>query len=354
MRSSKLQNQIETAYRSGTALNITGGGSKSWYGREPTGEPLLTTGHAGILSYQPTELVITARAGTRLSAISEALDESKQRLPFDPPSFGETATLGGTVACGFSGPRRPYAGSCRDFVLGCRVINGKGEVMHFGGEVMKNVAGFDVSRLMTGSLGTLGLLLDVSLKVLPHRQVEQTLVVKAEPSDAIGMMNRWAGTALPITAMAADNENIYFRLCGTQASVQKSAALITGTVYADGLQLWKHIREHKLPFFMDERPLWRISVPSDAPHPMMANSNDADWFLGWGGAQRWFKSELPAEQVFAMAKRAGGHATLFRGGDRSAEVFAPLSDAEMLLHKRLKTAFDPKSILNPGRMYRGL
>ncbi len=357
MHESILRQQVEDAYKMGAALNIVGGDSKSWYGREVAGEPLHVDGNTGIISYEPTELVITARAGTKLSELTAALDEQRQRLPFDPPCFGESATLGGTVSCGFSGPRRPYAGSCRDFVLGCRMINGKGEVLSFGGQVMKNVAGFDVSRLMAGSLGTLGLLLEVSLKVLPHRQAEQTLVVEADFAEAVTMMNHWAGTPLPVTAMAADGELVYFRICGTHSSVKKSAAQIGGTIYVDGLNLWKDIREHQLPFFNDGRPLWRLSLPSDAAHAALADavmSDKTDWFIGWGGAQRWLKSDLPAEQIFALAKRAGGHAALFRGGDRSAEVFSALPEAQMLLHKRLKEAFDPKGIFNPGRMYRGL
>ncbi|GAV20348.1 glycolate oxidase FAD binding subunit [Mariprofundus micogutta] len=354
MQEAILRQQIEHACMAGTALNIVGGNSKAWYGREITGETLNVGEYTGITSYQPTELVITAKAGTKLSDITSALDEHKQRLPFDPPCFGETATLGGTVACGFSGPRRPYAGSCRDFVLGCRMINGKGEVGSFGGEVMKNVAGFDISRLMTGSLGTLGLMLEISLKVLPHRQSEQTVMLEGDFSDAIHAMNHWAGSTLPVTAMAADGSQIYFRICGTASSVEKSVKQIGGHLYDDGLQLWKDIREHQLPFFDDERPLWRISVPSDAPFQIMEDMHEHDWFIGWGGAQRWLKSELPAELIFAAAKHAGGHATLFRGGDRAGERFSPLSEGEMRLHKSLKQAFDPEGILNPGRMYRDL
>lgn len=353
MHESILRQQVEDAYKMGAALNIVGGDSKSWYGREVAGEPLHVDGNTGIISYEPTELVITARAGTKLSELTAALDEQRQRLPFDPPCFGESATLGGTVSCGFSGPRRPYAGSCRDFVLGCRMINGKGEVLSFGGQVMKNVAGFDVSRLMVGSLGTLGVLLDISLKVLPHRQAEQTLVIEADCGESIQIMNRWAGSSLPITAMAADGQFIYFRVCGTASSVEKSAAQIGGQLYADGLELWKGIREHQSPFFEDERPLWRFSVPSDVAHPIVADSDDKEWFIGWGGAQRWLKSDLPADVMFLAAKKAGGHATLFRGGNRS-NLFSPLSGSQMKLHRALKHAFDPKGILNPGRMYQGL
>ncbi|MDQ6970298.1 MAG: glycolate oxidase subunit GlcE, partial [Mariprofundus sp.] len=218
--SDAIQQQVLEAYQTATAINIVGGNSKHWYGREATGAPLDVSQHRGIIHYQATELIITAKAGTALSELADALDEHKQRLPFDPPYYGDGATLGGTIACGFSGPRRPYAGSCRDFILGCRIINGKGEILRFGGEVMKNVAGFDVSRLMAGSLGTLGVLLDVSMKILPHRQTEQTLRLTSDHSTAIEIMNHWASSAVPITAMAADGKHVYCRICGTAAAVE--------------------------------------------------------------------------------------------------------------------------------------
>jgi len=387
-----LQAIIQQAYADNTALNIIGANSKSWYGREASGEPVQIRQHRGIIHYQPTELIITAKAGTPLSELVDVLDEHKQRLPFDPPYYGSNATIGGTVACGFSGPRRPYAGSCRDFILGCRIINGKGEILRFGAEVMKNVAGFDVSRLMAGSLGTLGVLLDISMKILPHRQAEQTLRLASDHNNAIAIMNRWASSALPITAMAADGQHIYFRICGTAAAVEMTRQQIMaeqqpGThqqscadtqndppneaneangvnevnekneavIYDDGLKFWKDVREHHHPYFQQhQRPLWRLSVPPATPHPIIGNSESNDWFLGWGGAQRWLFSDLPATEIFNAARSAGGHASLFRGGDRSREVFAPLGHAHMQLQQRLKQAFDPKSILNPGRMYKDL
>ncbi|MBL4774888.1 MAG: glycolate oxidase subunit GlcE [Mariprofundus sp.] len=356
--SQQIQQQVEQAFQHKTALNIVGGNSKSWYGREATGEPLDVAGHSGIVTYQPTELIFTAKAGTPLSELADAMDEHKQRLPFDPPYFGETATLGGTVACGFSGPRRPYAGSCRDFILGCRIINGKGEILRFGGEVMKNVAGFDLSRLMAGSLGTLGVLLDISMKILPHRQAEQTLTVAADHAEAIGIMNRWAASPLPITGMASDASHVYFRICGTASAVDMSRQQIGGEIYADGLNFWKDVREHGLPFFNDARPLWRLSVPPATAYPIIADTQASDWFIGWGGAQRWLKSDLPAQDIFDAAQAVGGHATLFRGGDcssnQASDVFAPLSSAHMQIHKNLKQAFDPHGILNPGRLYEGL
>jgi len=353
-REAQLQKAVCAAHADGTALEICGGGSKRWYGRVPKGERLNVGEHDGILNYQPTELVLSARAGTRLSTITEALDEHGQRLGFDPPCFGDRATLGGVIACGLSGPRRPYAGSARDSVLGCKIINGRGETLRFGGEVMKNVAGFDVARLMAGSLGTLGVLLEISLKVLPHRIAEHTVVLDADFDGAIGIMNRWASTPLPITAMAAHGRRIYFRICATPSAVSKTVHEINGEIFDDGRRFWKDLREQKLSFFDDERPLWRLSVPPNAPHPLVDGASESDWVISWGGAQRWLISELPAEAIFQAASSAGGHAALFRGGDRESDVFASLPAPFLTLHKRLKESFDPAGILNPGRMYKGL
>ncbi len=352
--SKQLQRQVREAYASETALNVIGGNSKAWYGRKPQGEPLHVSGHHGIVNYMPSELVITVRAGTKLSEIADALDKHGQRLPFDPPYFGEEATIGGTVACNFSGPRRPYAGSCRDFMLGCTMLNGKGEKLRFGGEVMKNVAGFDVSRLMAGSMGTLGVLLDVSLKVLPHRLAEQTVVVDADFKQAIQLMNHWAGTPLPVTAMCADGNLVYFRICGTPSAVERSMRDIGGSLFDDGKNFWKDLREHQLDFFQSDKPLYRLSVPPAATLEPLAGVEASDWLMDWGGAQRWLKSDMDVAAVQAYAQKLGGYATLFRSGDREAEVFAPLTPTLMTLHQKLKHSFDPKGILNPGRMYKDL
>ena len=352
--SEKLQQQVMQAYEHNTPLNIIGGNSKAWYGREPQGEPLHVSGHSGIVNYMPSELVITVRAGTKLSEIADALDKHGQRLPFDPPYFGEDATIGGTVACNFSGPRRPYAGSCRDFMLGCTMLNGKGEKLRFGGEVMKNVAGFDVSRLMAGSLGTLGVLLDVSLKVLPHRLAEQTVVIDADFKQAIKLMNHWAGTPLPVTAMCTDGNLVYFRICGTPSAVERSMRDIGGSIDEDGKAFWKDLREHQLDFFQSDAPLYRLSVPPAAVFEPLAGVKESDWLMGWGGAQRWLKSNVDFAAVQTYAQKLGGHAKLLRGGDREAEVFPSLPSALMALHKQLKHSFDPKGLLNPGRMYKDL
>ena len=349
-----LQAAVVQAYQDKTPLNIMGGDTKSWYGREVVGEPLNLADHQGILAYQPKELTIKVRAGTKLSTIADALDEHRQRLPFDPPYFGEGATIGGTMACNFSGPRRPYAGSARDFMLGCNMLNGKGEKLHFGGEVMKNVAGFDVSRLMVGSLGTLGVMLDVSLKVLPHREAEQTVALPASFSEAISIMSHWASKPLPVTAMCADGDNVYFRICGTNSAVQRSMKEIGGTIHGGGFKLWKDLREHELPYFNDPCKLYRLSVPSAAPFSLIQGSQEADWFIGWGGAQRWLKSTLPFADVQAYAKALGGTVSVFRYGNRQEDVFGTLSSPVLKLHQRLKSSFDPHHILNVGRMYKDL
>jgi len=349
-----LQQQVTQAFQDETQLNIVGGNSKTWYARTRVGEPLDVSGHQGVINFMPTELVMTVRAGTPLATIADALDEHRQRLPFDPPHFNNQATIGGTVACNFSGPRRPYAGSCRDYILGCTILNGKGEKLRFGGEVMKNVAGFDVSRLMAGSLGTLGVLLDISFKTLPHRLAEQTVVIQANFHEAIELMNKWARTPLPVTAMCADGNLVYLRICGTNSAVQRSMFDIGGEIDEDGKQFWIDLREHELAFFQTEKPLYRLSVPAAAPFAPLDGTTADDWFVGWGGAQRWLKSDLAFDVVQTYAKSLGGHARITRRGDRGGEVFAPLPPALMMLHQKLKHSFDPKGILNPGRMYKGL
>jgi len=304
-------------------------------------------GHRGLVNYQPAELVITARAGTPLSDIEVALADHRQMLPFEPPYFGEHATLGGTVACGLSGPRRPYTGAVRDFVLGMKIINGRGEVLHFGGEVMKNVAGFDVSRLMAGAMGTLGVILEVSLKVLPRPAHEVTLVQEWGAVDAVEMMNDWAGRSLPLSASCYDGDRLYLRLSGTRTAVESAKRHIGGEALKEATLFWESLREQRHGFFGGEAPLWRLAVPP-ATLPLDLTGK---WLLEWGGAQRWLRSDADAAMVRRSALQAGGHATLFRGGSRDGERFQPLPQTLQDIHRRLKQAFDPKGILNPGRLY---
>jgi glycolate oxidase FAD binding subunit len=338
---------VRHALENKVPLAIRGGGSKAFYGRRIEGEPLDVTGHRGIVHYAPSELVLSARAGTPLDEVEAALAEAGQMLPFEPPHFGAAATLGGCVASGLSGPRRPYAGSVRDYVLGITLVNGRGERLRFGGEVMKNVAGYDVSRLMTGALGTLGVLLEVSLKVLPRPEQELTLALEQPAGPAIATMSAWAATPLPLSACCHDGERLVVRLSGAPSAVRAAHGRLGGEVLEDGAAYWHALRDHRRPFFAGDMPLWRLSLPP-ATLPL---DLPGDWLIDWGGAQRWLRSDAPDDAVHRVAAAAGGHAARFRGGDRVGEVFAPLSEPVRRWHRNLKQAFDPAGILNPGRMY---
>ena len=342
-----LQAMVIDAIASGTKFRIIGNDTKAFYGREVEGE-LLQVGHyQGVLSYEPTELVITARAGTPLTEIEALLAEHGQMLAFEPPQFGDTATIGGVVASGLSGPRRPYSGAVRDFVLGVTLINGRGEVLRFGGQVMKNVAGYDISRLMAGSLGTLGILLEISIKVLPRPAREITVVSAMHIEHALDRMNAWAGQPWPLSAACFHAGKLYVRLSGSGQGVAAAGQYFHGSIIDDGDRFWGDLSEQRLPFFADERPLWRLSVPpATDPLPL-----DGDWLVDWGGAQRWFKSDQEGDVIRAAAGHVGGHATLFRGGDRRGEVFHPLAPGLAALTRRIKQAFDPHGLFNPGRLY---
>jgi len=328
------------------ALRIRGGGTKDFHGARLEGEPLEVAAYAGIVAYEPRELVLTVRAGTRLADIETALAAEAQMLAFEPPRFGEAATIGGTVACNLSGPRRPYAGAARDFVLGARIVNGKGEDLSFGGRVIKNVAGYDVSRLMAGALGTLGVLTELSFKVLPKPPAEATLAFEMDEARMVETVNKWAGQPLPLSATAWEAGVLRVRLSGAASAVAAARAKLGGTEAADGPAYWDALREQRLPFFAAGRPLWRLSVAQTAA-PIPAGQPQ---LVEWGGGLRWVCGELDAARARELAANAKGHATLFRGGDRAAGVFHPLAPAIAKIHRRLKDAFDPAGILNPGRM----
>ena len=347
-QTTELRERLLAAASSGDPLLIQGSGSKAFLGRTTSGKPLDVTGHRGILNYQPKELVVTARCGTPLTEIEEALTAEGQLLPFEPPHFGPGATIGGAIATGLSGPARPYAGAARDLVLGTRILTGKGQVLRFGGEVMKNVAGYDVSRLMTGAMGTLGVLLDVSVKVMPRPAAQRTLVQESSTARAIEQMNAWAGKPLPITATCFDGERLHVRLAGTETAVTRFASQIGGEPADDAEDLWDgDLREQQHAFFAGDTPLWRLSVPQPTPPIDLPGQQ----LIEWGGAQRWLRSDAPAESIREAVAPIGGHATLFRGGDHAAQVFHPLPPALLSLHQRLKQAFDPEALLNPGRLY---
>jgi glycolate oxidase FAD binding subunit len=348
----KFRQRIEIASLEKNALCIQGSGSKTWYGQEAMGDIFDTREYRGIIAYEPTELVITARCGTPMVEIEAALDAQHQMFAFEPPSFGVSATLGGVVATGLSGPRRSTAGAMRDFVLGASLMNGHGDVLNFGGQVMKNVAGYDVSRMLAGSMGCLGVLLDMSIKVLPKPFAETTLAFALSESDALERLNTWAGQALPISASAWQVGRLMLRLSGAEAAVRAAKQKLGGEEVANASPYWTSIREQEHDFFAqdEEHGLWRLSLPSTTP----ALRLNGKTMIEWGGAQRWLFSDEKEQTIRDLAQQAGGHVTLFRGGDRSREVFTPLSRPIQKIHQNLKKSFDPAGIFNPGRMYADL
>ena len=328
-----------------THVRIRGSGAKDFYGLALIGDVLDTRPCSGILEYEPTELVLTASAGTPLREVEAAIAKNGQMLPFEPPHFGTAATLGGSVACGFSGPRRATAGSARDFVLGVRMLNGLGEDLHFGGKVMKNVAGYDLSRLMTGSFGTLGLITEVSLKVLPVPGQELTLRLEMDEAAALDSMNLWAGKPLPLSASCHVNGALYLRLSGAGSAVQAAHKKIGGEPVADAATFWQSIREQTHPFFAEAAALWRLSIkPTTAPLGL------GPQLIEWNGGLRWFSANISPSLAFETAQRAGGYATLFRGGDKRLGI-QRLPANLLAIHKKLKRVFDPEGILCPGRIH---
>ena len=344
-----LAETIRAAGAGDKRLRVRGGGTKDFYGQSLEGEVLDTRGYAGIVAYDPTELVITVRGGTKLVEVEAALAGERQMLAFEPPHFGRAATIGGVVAAGLSGPRRAASGGVRDFVLGVRLIDGRGQDLTFGGQVMKNVAGYDVSRVMAGALGTLGVIVEVSLKVLPLPVAEATLKFELPADKAIEAVNRWAGKPLAISAIVHTEGDLTVRLSGAAAAVKEACAKLGGERIAaeQAVTFWTGIREQTDPFFAGDEPLWRLAVPSTTP-PLALEGRT---LIEWGGSERWLKTRAEARTIRDAAARAGGHATLFRGGDKSAGVFHPLAPALATIHRRLKGEFDPHGVLNRGRMY---
>jgi len=343
--------RIRNARVKNTPLRIRGGGTKDFYGERFEGEIFDVSANAGIVDYDPTELVITARGGTKLSEIEAAMGEAGQFLGFEPPHFGPEATLGGCIATGLSGPRRPYAGAVRDFVLGVRVLDGKGDDLRFGGRVMKNVAGFDVSRLMTGAMGTLGIVLEVSLKCLPRPMAETTLVFRMSAAESVRRINEWSGQPLPLSASAWHEEQLYVRLSGADAAVRAAKQKLGGDAMepVDADRWWSSLREQRMAFYSTASQLWRLSVKPTTPYTDLG----AFQMIEWGGAIRWLNaaSVLDMSTVREWSQDNGGHATLFRSASRHSGVFHPLAAPVLSIHQRLKSTFDPSAILNRGRMY---
>ncbi len=354
-----IVDRVQSARAAKTPLNICGGNTKAFYGQPPRGEPLDMRGLAGISSYEPSELVVTARAGTPLAELEAALAEQGQCLPFEPPRFGDGGTVGGMVAAGLAGPARATVGGVRDYVLGATMLNGRAEVLSFGGQVMKNVAGYDLSRVLAGSLGTLGAICEVSLKVLPVPPATLTLRIEADQGNAIQRVNQWGGQPLPLNASAWWDGMLVLRLSGAAAAVQAARQTIGGEVIDAALaaSFWRGLRDHADEFFVGAAKavgsgasLWRLSVPATAA-PLKLSGEQ---LLEWGGAQRWICTSAPAAALREAAAAAGGHAVLFRSNDPGRHTFAPLSAPLDRIHREMKRAFDPDGIFNPGRLYPGL
>ena len=345
-----LRERIVAASATRTPLRLRGAGTKDFYGEQLAGEILDTRGYRGIVDYEPSELVITARCGTPLSQVENTLAAHGQCLAFEPPRFGSDPTIGGVIAAGLSGPQRASVGAARDFVLGASLLDAHGELLRFGGRVMKNVAGFDMSRLLCGSLGILGLIAEVSIKVLPRPQFEATLRLEMNAAQAIAQFNRWCAQPLPISATAWHAGLAYVRLSGAASAVRAATAAIGGARLddMDAAAWWTTIRDQTLPAFKPAARLWRLSLPStvvvDLPGTVLVE---------WAGALRWLDSDAPTHEVRTAAARAGGSATLWRG-TRDASMFHPLDAANLGLHRRLKAQFDPDGIFNPGRLVEGL
>lgn len=370
MRLDDLVAGVRQASESRTQLRIRGGGSKDFYGGMLAGEVLDVSGYRGIIAYEPTELYVTACCGTPLTEIEALLAEHRQMLAFEAPHFSITlpppndtlpeggaaapqrsgvATIGGCVAAGLAGPRRQQAGAVRDFVLGAKLIDGRGQLLQFGGQVMKNVAGYDVSRLLVGSLGTLGLLAEVTVKVLPRPMAEASLIFELGEKEALDLLNRWGGQPLPISASFWHDGILAVRLSGARAAVDAARLKLGGSQLPKADLFWHKVREQRHAAFEGDI-LWRLALPSTA-RPLELPGKQA---IEWGGAQRWLATDAEAAAVRQAAAAAGGHAVLFRAPEsmRCGEgAFAPLSAAVLALHRRLKKVFDPQGIFNPGRLY---
>ncbi|MCP5286829.1 MAG: glycolate oxidase subunit GlcE [Burkholderiaceae bacterium] len=357
-----LVERVKAAHAAKTPVCLRGGGTKDFYGGALQGEVLDLTPLAGISSHEPSELVVTVRAGTRLADLESALAAHGQCLPFEPPRFayaeGGGSTVGGMVAAGLAGPARATAGGVRDYVLGATMLDGRGELLSFGGQVMKNVAGYDVSRLLAGSMGVLGVICEVSLKVLPLPPATLTLRFELDQTQALGQVNRWGGQPLPLSASAWWDGMLVLRLSGAAAAVDAAAKQLGGEVVDPVMAaaFWNGLRDHSDEFFVGAKKavdggasLWRLSVPQVIGPIKLPGEQ----LLEWGGGQRWLCTPLPAAQVREAAANAGGHAVLFRGKDKSAGVFAPLKPPLDRIHRELKAAYDPAGIFNPGRLYPG-
>ncbi len=340
--SKQIQDTVLQAINTNKTFTIKAGGSKDFYGRNVTADKLLSLAeHPGIISYEPTELVIKARSGTPLKILQQVLAENRQMLAFEPPAYHEKTTLGGTLAGNFSGPRRAYSGAARDYVLGTTVLNGKAEILSFGGEVIKNVAGYDISRLMPGALGTLGVILEASLKVVPMPEAEITLMQQTSIDAALLKLHQWSQLPLPISASCFYQDKLYIRLSGTEKAIDNAQQSIGGEILKQAHNFWQSITEQTHPFFHSTQALWRISLASNTP----ALPLEGDYLYEWGGALRWLKSDLDLQSIRSEPNLSGGHATLFRSLGERNDIFHPLPTP--LLNRRAMLPHEIPGLLSP-------
>ena len=357
--SENLQEQVANAFNDKTALRISSGNSKSFYGNHIDAQEINLLEHNGIIEYQPSELVVTVRSGTLLSELEAELKANNQMLAFEPPQHSKNSTIGGIIACGLSGPRRVACGSARDFVLGTTIINGKAEKLRFGGQVMKNVAGYDASRLMVGAQGTLGLLLDISLKVLPISETETSVKLSIDLQTAIKNIHQWLMSGLPLSASCYYQNTLYIRLSSTPSAVKQAINTINKTQCSEQINntFWLDLKNQKHDFFSQNtitgaEKLWRCSHQ----YTTEFYQQNEQQLIEWNGALRWIKSD---KNLHTVAAQYNGHATLYsqdNGKEEQANesIFQPLSPASLKIHQRLKQAFDPENILNAGRLYTDL
>jgi glycolate oxidase FAD binding subunit len=364
--SKALQTQVKKAISAKDdkqALFIHGGKSKLFFGNEIDGTPLNISQHTGVINYEPTELCITVRAGTKLSELEALLAEHKQILAFEPPHYlvdgKDTATIGGTIASGISGPRRAYTGSARDAILGVEIINGEGEIAKFGGEVMKNVAAYDLSRMMLRSQGTLGVILNVSVRLIPKPENNITVSFEASQTEALAYFQGLRKQLLPISATAWVDGKASLRLSASEQVLDACKEKVRGDLTENGDKFWQDVRDHSHKFFTNDKPLWRFSLPPATAEEIQL---EGEQLIEWSGAQRWIHSLTPANIIRDIAKSHNGYATLFNSAPRQSshnhqadtEIFTELEPALFTLHKSLKNQMDPQGIFNPNRIYRGL
>jgi len=346
-----LQTNVLQAIEQKQSMMIHGGNTKHFYGNEIRVDRTLDiSSHKGIISYEPSELYVTVRAGTLITELEQVLAEHNQMLPFEPPVFAENSTIGGTVAAGLSGPRRMFGGSVRDCLLGVTAINGQGKIVRFGGQVIKNVAGYDASRLMAGSMGSLGVILDVSLKVMPMAEQEMTLAIETSSDKAITLFNQWRPMPMPVSATCYYDDCLYVRLSGGKKALNMFRSQMVGDELPEADSFWQAIRNQNHEFFHEtEKPLWRLSLP---PSTTIISRLEENSMIEWNGAQRWLYSNAPAHIIRSIADKHHGHATLFKGELPGVNKFMPLSAGLTTLHQRLKQQLDPHNVFGTGRLYR--